>query len=318
MNASLKVLLDRVVDYAGLFPPAELMMREAVANYASYVESEHAWMLGRFILPATRLDEFAQELGRLVLPESHPTWFLSVLGSGDLHADYTRISQFDSSKTFTPATQRCVINAFEFKTSSLADVHQLAQFKESSNSLRLKTRAEAEVYAAAGVETYCEVALVEGVDELLKQIGETGAGAKVRTGGTTAEMFPSTSELAHFIHLCACYGVPFKATAGLHHPLRAIHRLTYQANSPTAMMHGFLNVFIASAFARAGATQHTLVEILEAQDPVDFRFTDDGIVWRDRCLNLHEIENARGEFAVSFGSCSFTEPLDDLKALNLL
>jgi len=36
------------------------------------------------------------------------------------------------------------------------------------------------------------------------------------------------------------WGVPFKATAGLHHPLRCIHPLTHEPNSPAAAMHGFL------------------------------------------------------------------------------
>jgi hypothetical protein len=110
----------------------------------------------------------------------------------------------------------------------------------------------------------------------------------------------------------------FQATAGLHHPLRASYALTYEPDSPRGMMFGFLNVFAAAAFARAGVEQKMLVEILETSAASDFTFTDDRLAWRDLHLDLPAIKQTRGDFAISFGSCSFTEPLADLKNLNLL
>ena len=47
-----------LTDYAGLFPPAELGMREAVRNYAEYLNGPDSACLGRFIVPADRIDEF--------------------------------------------------------------------------------------------------------------------------------------------------------------------------------------------------------------------------------------------------------------------
>src|SRR6185503_6096765 len=70
------------------------------------------------------------------------------------------------------------------------------------------------------------------------------AAAKVRTGGVTPEAFPAPGKLAEFISACHGAGVPFKATAGLHHPVRAEYPLTYEPGCPRGVMHGFLNVFL--------------------------------------------------------------------------
>jgi hypothetical protein len=112
--------------------------------------------------------------------------------------------------------------------------------------------------------------------------------------------------------------VPFKATAGLHHPLRSVHRFTYQADSPSGIMHGFVNVFLAAAFLRAGMETKTAVQLLDEQSADAFHFNAAGVGWRRHQLSQREIAAARRGFAVSFGSCSFTEPIDDLKRLRLL
>ena len=139
--------------------------------------------------------------------------------------------------------------------------------------------------------TYCEAPLEE----------IHGAYAKIRTGGDTV---PSAETVADFLHRAAQLRMPFKATAGLHHPL------------PTAGMHGFLNVFIAAAFAWHGAERSLLLEILHATDPP--QFTDDGLRCCGHTLTTAQIESARRDFAHSFGSCSFEEPIADLRALGLL
>src|SRR5436853_477841 len=59
MSPSLRALLDRLIDYAGLFPPAKLSLDQAIRNYAGYRRGPQAWMLGRFVVPAGRLDELA-------------------------------------------------------------------------------------------------------------------------------------------------------------------------------------------------------------------------------------------------------------------
>ncbi len=156
--------------------------------------------------------------------------------------------------------------------------------------------------------TYCEAPL--------EQI--TGAFAKVRTGGLTPEAIPSTAGLAGFLCGAAERRLPFKATAGLHHPLRSDHPLSYAPDSPHALMHGFLNVFTAAAFAWHGASRERVAEVLEEQSAGAFRFSDDVLQWRGHSLSVEQIRQARRDFAHSFGSCSFEEPVSDLRNLELI
>jgi hypothetical protein len=145
-----------------------------------------------------------------------------------------------------------------------------------------------------------------------------GGFAKIRTGGLSPEKIPSTERIAEFLVEAAGRGLPFKATAGLHHPIRSMQPLTYELDSPRAEVHGFLNVFAAAAFAWKGLEREALVEILEETDPEAFVFGEDDLRWRGRILRAGDIRTARREFAHSFGSCSFEEPVSDLRELGLL
>ncbi|HEV2719334.1 MAG TPA: hypothetical protein VG323_04885, partial [Thermoanaerobaculia bacterium] len=108
------------------------------------------------------------------------------------------------------------------------------------------------------------------------------------------------------------HGVAFKATAGLHHPLRCVRPLTYEPSSPRGTMHGFVNVFMAAALlSRAEA-------ILDDDDPRAFAFDDDTASWRGHNVLTGDLAKLRDGFAISFGSCSFEEPVNDLKELGWL
>jgi len=143
------------------------------------------------------------------------------------------------------------------------------------------------------------------------------AGAKVRTGGLSPADFPSAKALAHFITACAAADVPFKATAGLHHPIRLPRgQVTREVQAP---MHGFLNVFLAACLAwseRIDAAEVESILLIEAAS--EFRFDDESIAVRGHRLTAERIEAARERFAHSFGSCSFDEPIADLRLLTLL
>lgn len=158
--------------------------------------------------------------------------------------------------------------------------------------------------------TYCEVGI-----ESLDAVKRAGGFAKIRTGGVKAEAIPPVGHVAAFIAACAERRLPFKATAGLHHAVRASFPLTYEPDAPHAVMHGFLNVFLAAAFAWHG--EKDLEPVLAETDPAAFRF-DDRARWRDRSLSAEQVREARLQFAHSFGSCSFEEPVRDLEALGLL
>ncbi len=112
--------------------------------------------------------------------------------------------------------------------------------------------------------------------------------------------------------------MPWKATAGLHHPVRAVHALTYAGDSPRAVMHGFLNVFAAAALARAGASPADLEAVLSEGDPTALRLGADALAWRHLRASADEVREARRTFATSFGSCSFAEPVAGLRELGVL
>ncbi len=152
----------------------------------------------------------------------------------------------------------------------------------------------------------------------MASIADAGARAKIRTGGLTAEVFPSAADCARFIATCAEREVPFKATAGLHHPMRGVFPLTYADDAPRGVMFGFLNVFIAGAFARNGMPAKEIEQLLVEKDAQRFEFGDASLTWREHALTVADIEATRSSFAISFGSCSFREPIDDLTHLGLL
>ena len=293
--ASLRALLDGIVDYAGLFPPASLDMRAAVLNYREYLASSEAWALGRFVLPIARLAEYEDarrgtqggELGS-------PPWRLSGLTGGDTLADIARAAEFNVMGGPD------VIDALETKLGTVDDIRRVAS--------RL----------TGDMELFVEVPVREDPLALLRAVADVGAKAKIRTGGTTEDAFPSSREVARFIRRCAEVGAPFKATAGLHHPIRARYHLTYDPNAPEGVMFGFLNVFLAAALLRAGASEDDAVGMLETTDAGDLLFDDFGLSWREHRLTTDQLRVARRSLARSFGSCSFSEPVDDLRALALI
>ena len=146
---------------------------------------------------------------------------------------------------------------------------------------------------------------------LLAALAGADAAAKIRTGGVTPELNPPTAEVARFIHQCAQAGVPFKATAGLHHPL------PNEAAHIPAHQQGFLNVLVAATFAATrGGAEEDVREILNFGDGLVAGEAELG--WNGLTLTREQIEEARATLAISFGSCSWQEPVDDLQALGLL
>ena len=293
---SARALLAGLVDYAGLFPPAALSMDDAVAEYARWRRSPQAWMLGRFVLPASRLAELARAAdAHLPEPGAAEPWRLSALLGGDVHGDSSLVTSFNRAHA-----GRAVVDAVELKAGSAED-------------------AEAALEALpAGLAAFVEVPLGDELGGILAVLRRRGASAKARTGGVVPDAIPEPAAVARFLAACASAGIPFKATAGLHHPVRAEQALTYEPGSPRATMHGFLNVFAAAAFARAGAPVSDLETVLREQDASAFRLDGDALDWRGLRVPADALAGARRDFAVSFGSCSFAEPVAGLRALGVL
>jgi len=295
--SAIRALLSESIDYAGLFPPAGLGMAQAVVNYASYRAGPHAWALGRFVVPAGRLVELEQAAVGL-LPGADGWRIAALLGP-----DYTR--ELEAIGEFN-----CRHDAEGAGAAAVDVVEARADSAEAAE--RLLARIPAYLLP------YIEIPVSRDPAPLATAVGRAGGRLKVRTGGVTADAFPSTADLARFLRAAAAAGVPFKATAGLHHPLRAEYRLTYEPGSACATMFGFLNLFLATAFVSAGMDDAAAERLLEERDRQAFRFDAGGVEWQGRRIDLETLRRTRESGIVSFGSCSFTEPIADLQSLDLL
>lgn len=286
---ALRALLREIVDFAGLFPPAGLQMPDAVRAYAAHRASSERWMLGRFVVPAARLDEFIAALASLPRAvRAGAPWRLSALVGPDTESDLARVVQFNESG------DGAVIDAVEAKAVSVGGVEGLA------------------AALPRGLHAYVELPLGDDPEPLVAAVAAARLRAKVRTGGVTGDLVPAPAAAARFLAACARHDVAFKATAGLHHPLRADYPLTYEPDSARATLFGFVNVFMAAALAHEGEPAAVLQQVLEESDGDAFRFDDDAAHWRDRALPAASIVHVRATFAIAFGSCSFREPVEEL------
>jgi hypothetical protein len=309
MFASLRALLTELIDYAGLFPPARLPMDQAIRNYARYRQNSDAWMLGRFIVPTSRLEDlepYHEELFRV-----DPPFAFSVLGRGggnltefltNLRDDLRDVAAFRKRHG-----DRVTVDLLEVRLPpDLAD----PQLPESADSLSKTLR----VFPMTELFPFCEASgPSEELLEQLAQLGGAGAGFKLRCGGVEASAFPSSQQVAAVLHGCVDVGVPFKATAGLHHPLPRFD------SAVQARMHGFINVFLAGVLAYSrNLPVRQIQRLLDDDRPDQFSFTHKGANWQNQRATTVEIAAARRDFVRSFGSCSFDEPREDLRSLGWL
>lgn len=296
VKESVRALLTEIVDYAGLFPPSQLSMPEAVINYATYRNSNYNWMLGRFVVPVARLDEFLENAEDFISMDPDRNWRLSVLAGEDVYETARRLEDFNAANA-----PKVVGDTLEIRAGTESKI------ENTSNAL------------PSNVKAYFEVPLDERLADLIAAIAINGQRAKIRTGGVTPEAFPPIKAIIRFMRTCLAANVPFKATAGLHHPLRCFKPLTYEPDAPEGMMNGFLNLFLATAFARYGFKPAFLEEILEDEFEESYDFDETGVTWRrEHFLNNSQLVRAREQNIISFGSCSFEEPIADLQEIGLL
>lgn len=301
------VFLEELIDYAGLFPPASLDLDAAVETFVRHRSSPQAAALGRFVIPASRLDEFSTLASPHLpaVPEFDATdddpepWAVSALVSaaGDLEkveADLALIEAFNDRHT-TVGKGAAIVDTIELKAETGQEIDAILD------------RLDDEIYP------YFELDHRGDVRGAVAAIAGLDGGAKVRTGGITPEAHPTVDELAGFILACHRAEVPFKATAGLHHPVRA-----HQA-SVGVVQFGFLNVFVGAALLHAGVVDaSTFGEVLAEESADAFEHSTDGLGWRGRMIDVEQLVAARSRFGHSFGSCSFDEPMQDLVTLGWL
>jgi hypothetical protein len=300
MTSSLRVLLDGAIDYAGCFPPAALDVPDAMRRYAAGRVGPHRTILGRLIVAAPQIGAVDKALAGEIEPEGgRELWHLSVIATPPYDETIARIWEFNGRHGAT-GRRDAVIDSVELKARTVVDVEDAA------------------ATFPAGFDLFVEPPLVNTPAGFFESAARSGATAKLRTGGTTPEQIPSPSVLATGMAACHRAGLSFKATAGLHHPLRSDRPLTYDQDGPRAVLHGFLNVLVAAAAIDAEWVDAAgAVEILTETSSEAFQFADDAVAWRAHRLTLADLRSAR-RFFRSFGSCSIDEPLAGLTALALL
>ena len=273
---------EGLVDDAALFPPGNAAMADAVEAHLRHRDGPYGALLGRFLCPASRLGELEAALdGRVREDDDLLLGVVMDTGAAGVEAAIETVE----------AEPRLVLAMVELPLPADTD--------------DLLAATKVAVEALPDVEAYVELPRRPGWAEALALVGDSAYGAKLRTGGATAEHFPTEDEVTEFVVRCVADEVPFKCTAGLHDAVR--HR-----DPDTGFEHhGFLNVLVATAEAvRYGATRDDVAHVVAERDPAV-------LARRFRGLDLAEAVVARS-FFVAYGSCSFDEPVDALVELGLL
>jgi hypothetical protein len=301
--ASLRALLDRAIDYAGMFPPCALALEPALRNQVTYVRSTEASMLNGFVLPVEQFDAATRFFSEF---DPHHPLRVAALGPKTTKPDVFLNGVANAAEA---------IGSFSKYDVQIVLVSHLEMFLPDdvdSASLK-KARAivsELPVFWEAPPERAEQaITLIAGYNSDEKA---ATFGYKLRTGGVAADAFPTSPQIARALVAAATHHLPIKFTAGLHHPIRQFR------DEVKTKMHGFLNVLGAAVLAaehRWDADE--AVMMLEDEDPRSFSFTNDFFAWRDWKIDTERLKH-RHKFVRSFGSCSFDEPRDDLRALDLL
>jgi hypothetical protein len=312
MFPTVQALFEHVLDYAGMFPPARLPLPEALRQYAAAVSGPRQWLVGRFVCPAARLEELTAEAQAQQVDSGLQ---VAVLGQGGasseeflsrLADDLAGLQRFRSAWGWPeiadvvelplPADLPAVsADALLERSSDMASAAQVRAFFEVPHGPGFRDRLEAACRALAG------------------RSGTQGHGLKVRCGGLSADTFPSDETLAEFMLACRDARLPWKATAGLHHPLR------HRDDNLGVLMHGFLNVFGAGVLSYAHPlTAAQLIDMLRDRPGDHFWFQNDRFGWQHWSCSLREVKELRRRWLPSFGSCSIDEPVADLTALGMI
>lgn len=295
MKASLRALLTGLIDYAGLFPPAQLPFADAVANYQRYRSGADGWMMGRFVCPTGKLKD---------VPADVPC---SALGRGGATAEAFLEGVAADVADIQASASPVEVLETKLPARLVAEWEALADLLKRAVDLLKPTRLQAVFFEAPILEPK---PMRSFFHLLVRYDHHPRMGFKLRAGGLEAAAFPTAEQVARGVFYGLADALPIKATAGLHHPLPRF--------DPTvpARMHGFINLFLAGILWHVrDFPEATLAAILNDENPANFVFTDAEARWGEYAIPTDQIAEARKYRMTSFGSCSFDEPRDDLRAL---
>jgi len=307
--ASLQALLRHSIDYAGMFPPCSLALEPALRNQAQYVRSPEAWMLGDFVLAIEQFDSAKQLLEQF--DPSHP---LRVAALGPKTSNAVAFG-----RALAKAAE--AIRSLSGHNVDLVSISHLEMFLPHDQAGRAGTDLALfkEARSLLGNLPVFWEAPPERAEQSIALLAEHNSdadvasfGYKLRTGGVTPDAFPTSAQIARALVTPATHQLPIKFTAGLHHPIRQFR------DEVKTKMYGFLNVLGAAVLAAEHRWDaHQTAVMLEDENVDSFSFTEDFFAWREWKIDIKRLQYRR-KFVVSFGSCSFDEPREDLHALGLL
>ncbi|MBK6507553.1 MAG: hypothetical protein IPG02_18390 [Ignavibacteria bacterium] len=317
---SVKGFLHNTIDYAGLFPPASLNLEDSFDNFVEYSNGSYNWMLSKFICPFRKTKDLSLLPG---FKSSTQKIRLSLLSASSLKTDEFLLLFKDDILSYRKLPDEFHDKSI-FETIELKFPLELVE-RNSKDSIRIFLDSLSEIvkeHFDHRIFIFCELPLIGDFDHNLKntvkEICEhneafNDAGFKLRTGGTDPSDIPSPDILVSSIRQCLVHNVTLKFTAGMHHPIRHLDK------GMNAKMHGFVNVFGAGILAfRHTISDRELREMISDEDPANFKFSYDAFEWREWKSDTEEIHGARNGLVLSFGSCSFDEPVEDLKKLHLI
>lgn len=315
----LNALLTGVVDYAGLFPPEKLPLPEALSAYESYLRHEWESAIARFVLPTSHFAPAAPLLaasfaevraGRLApwtfsalfkahdtLASSHAALPTELAAVRSFLADHPGVARVDAIEIALPP------EAWQGRVAEVGA--RLAEWVDAFRAALPDAVVHFEIPWTVRYETGFEA--MKGYVPLAR--------AKFRTGGVDPSTIPSVDALAAGLDAVTRAGIPVKFTAGLHEPLRHFE------TKVGAHLHGFLNVFLAAWMLASGTIDQARARaVLACEDASAFRLVQDGIAFVGAgveavTLSVEEVRHGRACVATSFGTCSFLEPLEGLRAL---
>lgn len=314
-NASLSALLTNLIDYAGRFAPVSLPLDEAFNRYVRYRCCEDRWLLGRFLVPATELEALS-EIAEPRFEETIRHYEFSVIGrNGKTEELFLEGLEQD----------RALIDRFAEKYGEHARVDvfevRLPPVPELDNRLHDLIGAVASHYE--DLRTFVEIPdctqlpnweeMIRLTVEALADFNESISyrnGLKIRCGGETRQEYPTAEQVAYALITCRDHRVPFKATYGLHRPIR-------QFNPEIGVKeHGFINIFTAGVLSSIHNLSWVDTQrIIQEEDPHAFRIDSRALCWRDLSATIEQIDHARAEFLSSFGSASFDIPRQEMVSL---
>ncbi|MGI9528660.1 MAG: hypothetical protein ACR2NG_03040 [Acidimicrobiia bacterium] len=288
-----------LIDYAGLFPPASNTMDEAVAEYARLRADDSRWIVGKFLCRASELEQLAAAAVGQMRRGDAP-WDVGVIFDMGPGAAAMVVNDFQTE--MSPALS---ITSVEVKTPR-PDADAIATTIEAMGALDTDTAVFVEVVKGEPMRPQ-----VEAIATNLRSRGRTG-GAKLRCGGLSPEDFPTVEEIAEFLWTSTNEQLPFKATAGLHQPIRHFDE------DAGVWRHGFVNLLMASVSCDDGAIKETVEAIVAESDPEEFAVSASAARWQKIRLPGSAIRRSRRNGFIAFGSCDIDEPITALRDLNFL